>query len=288
MPNLRLVSSLVLVAAAGSLASAQANWQKSYPVAGKASLMLGTGDASVELHSCGSCREVRIQVDWRDRRADEYVVTEFKSGDHVNFEMKEKPHLGIHIATDTRHEPRVTVETPSALDLEARTADGSVTINGVQGSIDLHAADGAIDIGDVAGSLRLTAGDGAIRIHNVTGTLESHSSDGHAEIEGKFSALQVHSSDGNLEVTVAEGSQLTASSRIESSDGRVTVRLPRTLAVDLDVHTSDGGIKCDLPLTMDGYDSNHSSGHNLRGRLNAGGVPLSIHTSDGNVTIAAL
>jgi DUF4097 and DUF4098 domain-containing protein YvlB len=145
-----------------------------------------------------------------------------------------------------------------------------------------------VDVQDVGGAVRLTASDGSIKIRNVTGTLESRSSDGQAEVEGRFTALQVHTSDGNLDVTVADGSQLSTASRIESSDGRVTVRLPRTMAVDLDVHTGDGQINCELPLTMEGYNSAHSSGHNLRGHLNGGGVPLTIHTSDGNVTIAAL
>jgi hypothetical protein len=39
---------------------------------------------------------------------------------------------------------------------------------------------------------------------------------------------------------------------------------------------------------MEGYNSDRSSGHNLRGHLNAGGAELAIHTSDGSVTIAAL
>ncbi len=52
-----------------------------------------------------------------------------------------------------------------------------------------------------------------------------------------------------------EGTKLTTASRIESSDGRVTIKVPRTLAADLEVHTGDGHIQCDLPLVMDGYDS---------------------------------
>jgi DUF4097 and DUF4098 domain-containing protein YvlB len=276
---------------AGAFASAQTgggDWQKSYPVPGKASLNLSSGDASVELRSCGDCREVRVRVEWRDRKPSDYEVNEFQSGDHVNFELKEKPHMGIHFQMGNLHEPRLTVETPTTLDLEARTSDGGLKVSGVQGSLELHTSDGAVDIQDVGGSVRLTASDGSIKIHNVTGTLESRSSDGHAEVEGRFTALQVHTSDGNLDVTVADGSQLSTASRIESSDGHVTVRLPRNLAVDLDVHTSDGQINCDLPLTMEGYNSAHTSGHNLRGHLNNGGVPLTIHTSDGNVTIAAL
>ena len=293
MRILRLVTNCLPVLALTSVsfvaaqASAQ-NWQKSYPVGGKASLSISTGDASVDLRSCGECRDVKIDVDWRDRKPSDFVLNEFQSADHVNFELKEKPQIGIHFTVRNWHAPQITVETPTELDLEARTADGSLKIVGVQGNLQLHTSDGGVEVDDVGGSLRLTASDGSIHIHNVTGTLESRSSDGHATIDGKFTALQVHTSDGNLDVTLADGSQLTSSSRIESSDGHVTVRLPRSLAADLDVHTSDGNIKCDMPLTMEGYNSAHSSGHNLRGHLNSGGVPLEIHTSDGNVTIQAL
>ena len=287
MRSLCLVTTcLPLALMAGGLVSAGAqDWQKSYPVSEKASLTLATGDASVEVRSCTGCREVRVRLEWKDRKPGDFTLNEFQSGNHVNFELKEKPHLGIHFQMGNVHEPRVTVETPAALDLEARTSDGALKISGVQGTLDLHTSDGAVEIEDVSGAVRLTASDGSIKIRNVTGTLESRSSDGQATVEGKFTALQVHTSDGNLEVTLADGSHLNAASRIESSDGRVTVRLPRTMAVDLDVHTSDGSINCELPLTMEGYNSAHSSGHDLRGHLNAGGVPLTIHTSDGSVTI---
>jgi hypothetical protein len=292
MRNLRLasvsVSALALAGAFAALPANAQNWEKSYPVGGKASLTISTGDAAVDLHSCGECREVKVTIDWRDRKTSDFTLTEFQSGDHVNFELKEKPQIGIHFTVRNWHAPHVDVETPTALDLEARTSDGSLKVAGIQGNLQLHTSDGSVDVTDVGGAVRLTASDGAIHIHNVTGTLESRSSDGHATIDGKFTALHVHTSDGNLDLTVADGSQLNSSSRVESSDGHVTVRLPRTLAVDLDVHTGDGGIKCDLPLTMEGYNSAHSSGHSLRGHLNSGGVPLEIHTSDGSVTIAAL
>jgi len=292
MRNLRvfLISVFGLLVSSGAAAGAQANggdWIKSYSIGGKASLTVSTGDASLDVHSCG-CREVRIRVDWRDRKASDFTTNEFQSGDHVNFELKEKPRLGLHIVSGHWREPEVTVETPSALDLEGRTADGSLHVAGISGAVQLHTSDGSVDVSDVSGSLRLTASDGSIHIHNVNGTLDSHSSDGSAEIEGRFTAFQVHTSDGRLDMKLDEGTQLNAASRIEVSDGHLTVRLPKTLSADLDVQTGDGGIKCDLPLTMDGYDSGRNSGHNLRGRLNSGGVPLTIHAGDGGVTIAAL
>jgi DUF4097 and DUF4098 domain-containing protein YvlB len=276
---------LVLSTAASARAS-ESDWQKSYPVSAKPSLYVSTGDASTEFQSCGSCREVRIRIEWNDRHPSEYNLTESQSSDHVNFELKEKQHLGFHISVGNHHEPHVTVESPNTVDIEARTSDGSLKVSGVQGTLALRTSDGSVDVSDVSGALRLTASDGSIRLHNVTGTLESRSSDGRVSIDGRFSALQVHTSDGSLDVTLADGSQLTSSSRIESSDGRVMVRLPKTLSADLDVQTSDGKIDCQLPVTMSGFNS--SGGHNIRGHLNAGGAPLTIHTSDGNVTIAAL
>ncbi len=281
------IPALALMAAA--VASAQSgDWQKSYAVSGKASLAVSTGDASVDVHSCGACRAVQVRVEWRDRKSADYTINEFQSADHVNFELKEKPLMGFHFSMGNHQEPHVTVETPTAIDLDARTSDGGLRVDGLQGSLELHTSDGSVDVADVVGSLRLTASDGAIKIHNVTGTLESRSSDGAASIEGKFTALQVHTSDGSLDLTMSEGSQLKSSSRIETSDGRVTIHLPSSLSADLDIHTGDGQLNCKLPLTVEGYNSAHTSGHNLRGRLNAGGVPLAIHTGDGNVTIAAL
>lgn len=283
MKVLRLFALAPVLALTTITVLAESDWQKSYPVSGKASLTVSTGDASTEVHSCG-CREIRIRVEWNDRHPDEYTLTEFQSGDHVNFELKEKHRLGFHIGM--QREPRITIETPDELDLEARTSDGALKVYGVSGTIALRTSDGSVDVSDVSGAVRLVASDGSIRIHNVTGTLESRSSDGHVSIDGKFSGVQVHTSDGALELTLAEGSQLTTSSRVEASDGSVKIRLPRTLAADVEIHTGDGHIDCQLPLTLNGYTS--GGGHEIRGRLNAGGTPFTIHTSDGNVTIAAL
>jgi DUF4097 and DUF4098 domain-containing protein YvlB len=161
-------------------------------------------------------------------------------------------------------------------------------VYGLMGEIRLRTGDVSMDLSDVAGDLHLVSSDGSIRVHNATGTLESRSSDGKVRIDGKFTAVDVHTSDGGLDLTLADGSHLTSSSRIESSDGSVSVHLPKNLAADLEVRSSDGHIECKLPIVMDGYNSKSDSGHSIRGRLNGGGVPLAIHTSDGNATIDTL
>ena len=268
--------------------AADSDWQKTYPVSAKPSLTFTTGDASAEVRSCGDCHEIRVRVEWNDRRASDYSIVEFQSADHVNFELREKHEFSIHVSLGNRREPHVTVETPLTLDLEGRTSDGGLKVYGVQGNVRLKTSDGSLDLADVGGALHLVSSDGSIRVHNASGTLESRSSDGKVHIDGKFTGVDVHTSDGGLDLTLNEGSLLASSSRIESSDGSVVVHLPKGLAADLEVRSGDGHIDCKLPIVMDGYNSESDSGHSIRGRLNGGGVPLAIHTHDGNATIDAL
>lgn len=259
------------------------DWQKTYTVSGSPSLSLETGDSGLEIHSCGDCKEIHIQVH-SGRDLNDYRLEEHQDGDRVSFLLKEKPERGFFHMSWKGEGTQVTVETPSHLDLQARTADGNMSAQGLTGSLQVHAGDGSVTLEDVHGDIRLGASDGNIVIRRASGTLEARSSDGQMTVDGEFTAVRLHTSDGNLDFTLAPGSKLNTASSIESSDGQVKVNLPSALAADLDISTSDGRIDCSLPLTMDHFDSSHS----IRGRLNGGGTPLSIHTSDGNVKIAAL
>jgi DUF4097 and DUF4098 domain-containing protein YvlB len=259
------------------------DWQKTYSVNGSPSLTIATADSGLEIASCGECKEIRVQVH-AVRDLNEYRLEERQDGDHVFFSFKEKPHVGIF---NWRNEAgtKVTVETPAHLDLDAKTADGNLTARELTGNLQVHSGDGSVTLEDVHGDLRLGSSDGNVVIRRASGTLEARGSDGHMTIDGQFTGVQLHTSDGNLDFTLAPGSQLNAASRIESSDGHVNVHVPSTLAADLDITTSDGHVDCSLPLTMDHYDSR---GNHLQGHLNGGGTPLTVHTSDGNVRIAAI
>ena len=263
-------------------------WQKEYALSGKPSLSLETGDSNVEIHSCGDCKSIRIHIQ-SPRKLSEYRLEEHQEQDHVAFTFKEKMHVGIQLHwTTARNAPKVIVDAPSHLDLDAHTSDGNLAAAQFNGAFQIRSADGAVSLDDLHGDLRLTSSDGNIAIHNASGTLEARTSDGSIKVDGQFSSVQLHSSDGSLDFALAPGSQLTAPSRIESSDGNVRLRVPQTFAADLDVTTRDGHLDCKLPLSMDNYSSSDSSGHHVHGHLNAGGTPITIHTSDGNVSIAAL
>jgi hypothetical protein len=258
-------------------------WTKTYSVTGKPTLNLEIGDASVQISSCGTCREIRIRAE-TEPKLSEYRLEESQTGDQVHFLFKEKPHIGVRINWHNDR-TRVTVETPPELTLEAKTGDGKVSVSGLTGDLGLTTGDGDLTADHLSGKLRIKSSDGHVTITNSTGSLDARTSDGNLTVDGVFNAVTLHTSDGRLEVSLRDGTKLSEPSSIQASDGSVTVRLPQGFAADLDVHTSDGHLDCALPLTMDHYDSKDGGGHNVHGKLNGGGTLLTIHTSDGNVKI---
>jgi hypothetical protein len=263
------------------------SWSKTYPVTGKPSLIFETSDAGVEFHSCWECREIRIHVELVGHKLSDYRLEEGQSGDQVHFLFKELPHVGVHIQWHMER-THVTVETPAQLTLQARTSDGNVSLTGLQGDLGLTTGDGDVNLDHVSGDLRIKSGDGHLKITDAEGALDARTSDGSLTVDGLFHAIALHTSDGTLDLNLRQGTKLTEASTIQSSDGSVTLHVPRDFAADLNVHSSDGHVECALPLTVDHYQSRGGEGHELHGELNGGGTPLTIHTSDGNVKIEQL
>ena len=260
-------------------------WSKSYPVGGKPTLNLETSDARVAISPCESCHAVSIHVEVEGRKLSDYHIEESQSGDQVHFHIWQREHVGFHIGVNWHERTTVTVETPAELTLAAKTSDGSVNLTGLHGDIDLTTGDGDVSLDHVSGNLRLKSGDGKVNIAGASGALDARTSDANLTVDGVFHALAVHTSDGHLDLNLREGTKLTEASSIQSSDGSITLRVPPSFAADLDVHTSDGHFDCALPIVMNHYHGSGGEAHDLHGRLNGGGTPLTIHTSDGNVKI---
>jgi hypothetical protein len=284
---LNLALSTLLLSGAAATAQSDTMWDKSYPVSGQPTLFLSTGDSHLNIHSCGSCQSVHIHVTTENTSLSRYILEEDHSGNTVHFSLKEKPHVGLYI---NRHSSsvHVDVETPANLTLDARSADGNLTAVDLHGDLTIRTSDGNQELTGVSGSLNLRSSDGHLRVRNASGTIETRGSDGTQDIAGSFTSLQLHSSDGSIHVELAEGSRLNVDSRIESSDGSVTLRMPKNFPAEFAVSSSDGSIQSTLPLVVDGYNSKGNSAHSIRGKFNGGGSLLTIHTSDGSVHLATL
>ena len=257
---LNLALSTLCLSTAVAVAQSDTMWDKSYPVTGQPSLFLATDDSHLNIHPCTSCQAVHIHVTAENTSLSRYTLEETQSGNTVHFSLKEKPHMGMHTNWHSSSSVKVDVETPANLTLDARSSDGNLTAAGLHGDLTIHTSDGSQELTGLSGNLKLHSSDGHLRVQNASGTLEARSSDGNQDIAGSFTSLQLHTSDGSITLELAEGSHLSADSRIESSDGSVTLRVPKSFPAELAVSTSDGSIQSTLPLVVDGYNSKGNLG----------------------------
>jgi DUF4097 and DUF4098 domain-containing protein YvlB len=93
---------------------------------------------------------------------------------------------------------------------------------------------------------------------------------------------------GSLDASTTNGSinaELTSVTRghrlrFETTNGRISVALPASLAVDVDADTTNGSIRSDLPVA-----TTRISRNSLRGTINGGGTPLELRTTNGGIEI---
>ena len=156
---------------------------------------------------------------------------------------------------------------PSAADLEARTVDGPLDVEGIDGRLQIASTDGPVVVRSCAGRIEARTTDGDLLLDGVRGEVRAHSTDGKVTIAGLLNILEVSTTDGGIEIDAEDGSRMNAEWLIRSTDGNVHMRLPEGFAADLDIATGDGHITNDYPVTMQGQVSSHR----LMGKMFKGG-----------------
>jgi hypothetical protein len=102
------------------------------------------------------------------------------------------------------------------------TGQGDVTVNAIDGPLTLNTGEGAVTVRRVSGTLRAITGQGDISATD----LRSQSSN-------------VRSGEGNVELSYADTPRLTVAS---SSQGDVTVEVPRGPSYQVDASSSEGDV----------------------------------------------
>jgi DUF4097 and DUF4098 domain-containing protein YvlB len=259
---MRLPVQAVIVAVLAAGTAFADNWAKTLVVSGQPELRIETDDGNVTLHTWDEKKiAVRVTTSGWKIGPGEVEVGQSQVGDRVEITVRTS-HRRFSFFNVGMHSIDVYVEAPRQIASNIRTRDGNIDVTGLQGQT------------------RLRTGDGHIEADSLGGSLEATTGDGHMRVRGRLDSLTLRSGDGSIDADLLPGSKIASSWRVESGDGGVTVRLPRNFAADLDLHTGDGSISVDFPLTT---TAGGRSEHNLRARLNSGGAPFFIRTGDGSI-----
>jgi DUF4097 and DUF4098 domain-containing protein YvlB len=182
--------------------------------------------------------------------------------------------LGDTVTTELR------LRVPASTDLDLRTDDGSVRVEGIEGRLAVDSGDGRVELERVAGEIRVRTADGSIRGSELAGSVDARTDDGRVEIDGRLDALEAVTADGSIRVRV-EGSEpraLASPWTLRTLDGSIRLELPSELSADVEASTSDG----DIDAELERFTGSREEGR-LRGRLGDGGALILLVTMDGSI-----
>lgn len=257
-----LTFAALLLFAFASFARAD-DWTKTYDLTGKPDLRVEARDASLRIEPWDQNKiEVRVTTRGWKIGGGGLEIVEHQQGNSVEIELRGRQHNHISFSIEAQR-TEVAIRMPRSAKVNAHSGDGSITARGLEGELDF------------------STGDGRLELEDLEGSLHAHTSDGSVRASGRFDVLELRTDDGHIDVNVHPGSQLRQSWEIRTSDGGVQVAIPGDLAADVELHTGDGHITTNVPITVEGSFSSHD----LRGKMNGGGSRLTIHTSDGSITL---
>ncbi len=136
------------------------------------------------------------------------------------------------------------VMAPAQHGLILRSKNGGIAVTGVHADIDMETTNGGITLSDVNGEVRGRTNNGGVQV----------------ELAG----------DG----WIGQGLD------VQTRNGGVRLWVPDGYSAHLEAGTTNGGVRCDFPVTVQG-----TAGRDLSVDLGRGGVPLKIRTVNGGVSI---
>jgi DUF4097 and DUF4098 domain-containing protein YvlB len=243
-----------------------------------------TFDGSIQVQSWDN-PDVLVEIEKRGptkAALDDIQVYAAQDGNSITVEARRPTGHTVHVfGLNVSSTARLVVWVPKRADIHARSGDGSVSLEHLDGKLEAHTGDGSVRANDVSGALNLSSGDGSITVENARGQLQVDTGDGSVNVSGKLAVVRLHSGDGSMVYRAEPGTKMDDDWEVTTGDGSVTLYLPPDFSAELDAHTGDGSVRSDLY----GDDRAAVNGGSLRSRIGAGGKVLRIRTSDGSVRL---
>lgn len=307
--RVRFAAGCALALTMGFMAPASAeDYIRSYQISGRAQVQVRARDATVRITTSDNPKvSFEVTYDsryWSDHRL---PIDSRQNGDSVTLTVIPEPEQGwdwnwFGWGHSGRQQISIEVHMPRNADLQLQTSNGAVDLASLNGDIGIHTSNGQIRAEQLSGTMDIGSSNGAITLETLKGTLQVHTSNGaisargvdgrcelgtsngRIQVSGRFDSLDIHSSNGPVIARAETGSTMASAWSITTTNSAVDLSVPSGLKATLDASTSNGGITVDLPVTVQGYQSRSR----FAGTLNGGGPDLSIHTSNGSMSVRGI
>jgi lia operon protein LiaG len=215
---------------------------------------------------------------------------------------------------DARADLRIAV--PQGREVSVYLAAGAVSVTNVNGDLHINAASAPVTASATRGELDIDVGSGTVQVTQSRGDLSVDTGSGGvtaSDIRGESVSIQTGSGDvtatnlnsnqlsidtgsGNIQVTGVTAPQVALQTgsgsvtadlkgevwdvNVQTGSGDVTLKVPPTLAAEVDIETSSGDIETDFEVAV----TRHARDH-MTGRIGEGGGKIDIETGSGGIKL---
>jgi hypothetical protein len=285
----------LLLGAAGCVVKVDSNEYKvreerRFKVDGVADIRLATFDGAIAVRGWDR-DEVYVEIEKRGRDRDEVQAIEVvaeQTGKQISIEARQpsakKYAFGV-VTTRTR-DARMVASVPARSNVMLRTGDGALSIERINGRLELRTSDGNISGLDLQGDLFANTEDGHVRLEGLDGRCDVVTIDGSITLQGRLDALRARTGDGTVVAKILPGSRVASEWSLSTGDGPLVVYVPEHFGAEFDAETSRGVVKIDPALSLTAVAGMPRG--IFRGTLASGGHILRLRTREGAITIKRL
>ena len=152
---------------------------------------------------------------------------------------------------------------------------GSIQFRNVNGPVTARADGGSVSFRDVGGNLEATANGGSVTVGRANGKVMVRANGGSVSIDEATDAIDAKAAGGSVTAYISK--QPRSDSKLIAEAGHVELRLPESIALNIDASCSAGHLSSDFSLL------GHADNEHWKGTLNGGGPLVMVRASAGNV-----
>ena len=168
------------------------------------------------------------------------------------------------------------------------TGGGNITLGHSGADLIASTAGGEIQVGEAAGLVRAKTSGGGIRVVRMFGPTNLETGGGSIYLTQVDSPVKASTSSGGITAWFVAPPKSSGTCDLQSSDGDITVHLPRELPATIDAQVEKGDehrVIVDPAFSLKVSRDETSKEHIVRaeGALNGGGELIRLRTVDGNI-----
>jgi len=162
---------------------------------------------------------------------------------------------------------------------QVRSVSGDVAVGGVRGPLEVRTTSGEIEVSGDADSLKAWSVSGDIRVGGALRDLEAGTTSGNLLVTGPVSgAARVRTTSGDVQLRLGPA---VRRADVNTVSGGIAVRLAAGLGCDLTLKSTGGRLEAAVPIQI-----HTMTRRELSGAVSGGGVPVSLHSVSGDITVS--